>query len=119
MENKIRSFRDLKVWQKGIELVKEIYAATRDFSKEEIYGLSSQMRRASISIPSNIAEGFRRRFAKEHKQFINIALGSSAELETHIVIAKELGYINTDKEQKLMGILNHICAMLVNLNKKI
>jgi|YelNatPaOPRAMG01_1025707.scaffolds.fasta_scaffold159719_1 four helix bundle protein len=119
MQDKIRSFKDLKVWQKSIELVKEIYHITKIFPKEENYGLSAQMRRTVISIPSNIAEGFRRRFIKEHKQFINIALGSCAELETHIIIAKELGYINSSTEQKLREELNYICAMLVNINKKI
>ena len=73
MENKIISFRDLKVWQKAIELVKEIYGITKDFPKEELYGLSAQMRRAAVSIPSNISEGYRRRHIKEYKQFINVA----------------------------------------------
>jgi len=119
MDEKIRTFRDLKVWQKGIELVKEVYKITSNFPKEEQYGLVSQLRRASISVPSNIAEGFRRKHAKEHKQFLNIALGSCAELETQIFIAKELGYINEQNEQALVGLLNHICGMTVNLSKKI
>lgn len=79
MDNKIRTFRDLNVWQKGIELVREVYKITKDFPKEEQYGVSSQMRRASVSMPCNIAEGFRRKHRKEHKQFLNIALGSCAE----------------------------------------
>ena len=119
MEGKIKTFRDLRVWQKGIELVEEVYKITQDFPKEEQYGLSSQMRRAAVSIPSNIAEGFRRRYSKEQKQFFNVTLGSSAELETQIVIAKELSYINESKEQFLMEILDHICGMLVNMCKKI
>ncbi len=119
MENKIRTFRDLKVWQKGIELVKEVYRITEGFPKEEQYCLSTQMRRASISIPSNIAEGFRRKYSKEHKQFLKIALGSCAELETQMVIAKELNYIDTNKEEILLELLDHICGMIVNLDKKI
>jgi len=119
MESKIRNFRDLKVWQKGIDLVKETYRITAGFPKEEQYGLSAQMRRASVSIPSNIAEGFRRRYAKEHKQFLSIALGSCAELETQIVISKELKYIDEIIEQGLIFLVNHICGMLVNLDKKI
>jgi four helix bundle protein len=91
---------------------------TNDFPKEEQYGLTSQMRRAVISIPSNIAEGFRRRFDKEHKQFLNISLGSCAELETHIIIAKELNYIDEKQEKMLSELLDHTCAMLVNLAKK-
>lgn len=116
---KIKTFRDLKVWQKGIELVKTIYKITKGFPKEELYNLSSQMRRSAISIPANIAEGFRRRYSKEHKQFLSIALGSASELETYIVITKELNYINTKDEECLTQLLNHICGMLVNLDKKI
>jgi four helix bundle protein len=119
MINKIRSFRDLRVWQKGIELVKEIYKMTKTFPKEELYGLSSQMRRASISIPSNISEGFRRKHGREYKQFLNIAIGSCAELETQIVIAKELRYINESEEGKLIELIDHICRMIVNLQKKL
>jgi four helix bundle protein len=81
------------MWQKGIEIVKDIYSLTKRFPKEELYGLTSQMRRSSISIPSNIAEGFKRSHNKEYKQFLNITLGSLAELETQLIIAKELGYI--------------------------
>lgn len=119
MKEKIRTFRDLKVWQKGIELVKEVYKVTKDFPREEQYGLSSQIKRAAISIPSNIAEGFRRRYAKEHKQFLNISLGSCAELETQLVIAKELSYIDERKEIVFTQLINHICGMIVNLDKKI
>ena len=115
----IKTFKDLKVWQKGIELVKEVYSTTVSFPSEERYGLSAQMRRAAVSIPSNIAEGFRRRYAKEHKQFLSIALGSCAELETQIVISKELDYIDDAKKDSLEEIVDHISAMIVNLDKKI
>ena len=119
MESKIKTFKDLRVWQKGIDLVKEIYKTTKTFPAEERYMLSSQMQRASISIPSNIAEGFRRRYAKEHKQFLSIALGSCAELETQVIIAKELTYIDNVREEALVILINHICGMLVNLDKKL
>lgn len=119
MDEKIRSFKDLKVWQKGIVLVKEVYKITSIFPKEEIYGLSAQMRRAAVSVPSNIAEGFRRRHDKEYKQFLNIALGSLAELETQIIIATELGYINTQSEDVLLEIIDHVSRIINNLNKKI
>ena len=121
MENadKIRTFKDLKVWQKGIALVGEVYRTTMKYPKDEQYGLSSQMRRASVSIPSNIAEGFRRRSSKEHKQFLNIALGSTAELETQIIISRMLNYIDSDEEKVLSEMLDHTCAMIVNLNKKL
>ena len=119
MEDKIKTFRDLRVWQKAIELVKEVYKMTYAFPKDEIYGLTSQMRRSSISIPSNIAEGFRRRHNKEYRQFLNIALGSCAELETQIVIAKVLNYIKDQEEQKITELLDYICRMSVNLSKKL
>ena len=119
MESKIKTFKDLKVWQKGIELVKETYKVTQGFPVNEQYGLVSQMRRSAVSIPSNIAEGFRRQHSKEQKQFLRIALGSSAELETQIVISKELNYIDKNAEQNLMVLLNHTCGMIVNLDKKI
>lgn len=78
MEEKIKSFKDLKIWQKGIEIVKDVYDITKSFPKEELYGLTSQMRRCVVSIPSNIAEGFKRYHNKEFKQFLYITLGSSA-----------------------------------------
>ncbi len=116
MENKIKTIRDLKIWRKSIELVKEIYKVTEKFPSGEQYGLVSQMRRAAVSIPSNIAEGFRRKHNKEYKQFLCIALGSSAELETQIVISKELDYIDEKAEQDLMESLNNTCGMIVNLD---
>jgi four helix bundle protein len=77
------------------------------------------MRRVAISIPSNIAEGFRRRYNAEQKQFFNIALGSCAELETQIFIAKELNWIDGNTENNLVEILNHTCGMLVNMSKRL
>jgi len=100
MTEKIKNFQDLRIWQIGIEVVKDIYILTKKFPKEELYGLTSQMRRSAVSIPSNIAEGFRRYHNKKYKQFLYIALGSCAELETQIIIANELDYISeTDKTE--------------------
>ena len=118
-EVKIRTFKDLRVWQKGVELVKEIYKVTAVYPKTEEYGLSSQMRRASVSISANIAEGFRRRSSKEHKQFLNITLGSCAELETLAIISHELKYIDASQQNCLTELINHTCGMLVNLGKKL
>ena len=87
---KSHTYKDLIVWQRSIELVMEVYAVTRKFPKEEIYGLTSQMRRSAISIPSNIAEGKLRGHDKELRQFLFIAFGSGGELETQIEIAKSL-----------------------------
>ena len=82
MEEKINSFKDLRIWQKGMEIVTDIYTLTKKFPKEELFSLTSQLRRSAISIPSNIAEGFKRFHNKEYKQFLFITLGSCAELET-------------------------------------
>jgi four helix bundle protein len=92
VENKIKNFKDLKIWQRGMELAKAIYQVTDSFPAKEIYGLSSQMRRSAVSIPSNIAEGFMRKHNKEYKQFLYIALGSLAELETQVLLSEELGF---------------------------
>lgn len=88
----IQSYRDLIVWQKSIELVSEIYKVTEKFPRSETYNLVSQMRRAAVSIPSNIAEGTRRGSRKDYRQFLLIASGSGAELETQIEIAKRLPF---------------------------
>jgi len=119
MEEKIKSFKDLKIWQKGIEIVTDIYTLTKKFPKEELFSLTSQLRRSAISIPSNIAEGFKRFYNKEYKQFLFITLGSCAELETQIIIAKELKYIDENEEVKLVEKLDHICRMTSSLIKKL
>jgi len=109
----------LRIWQKGIEVVKDIYILTKKFPKEELYGLTSQMRRSAISIPSNIAEGFRRYHNKEYKQFLYIALGSCAELETQIIIANELNYISDDDKSAVIEEIKYICRMTVKLINKL
>lgn len=119
MKAKIKTYRDLDIWKKSIDLVKEIYTSTEHFPKEEIYGLKNQMRRSAVSIPSNIAEGFPRRNNPEYRRFLHISLGSCAELETQITIAKELKYINQHTEQRLLEYLNHISRMTRNLIKKL
>ena len=116
---KIKTYRDLDIWKKGIELVKEIYSHTEKFPIKETYGLVAQMRRAAVSIPSNTAEGFRRYHNKEYRQFLYIVLGSCAELETQITISKELKYIEIDTEEGLLENLDHICRMTTNLIKKL
>lgn len=119
MAGKIKTYRDLDIWKAGILLVKVVYKLTENFPKQEMYGLVSQMRRSAISIPSNVAEGFRRYHNKEYKQFLYISLGGCAELETQITIAKELEYIDKDKETVLLEKLDHICRMISNLIKKL
>jgi four helix bundle protein len=119
MEKDIRSFRDLNIWQKGIDLVKDVYKETQKFPREEIYGLMNQIRRAAISIPSNIAEGHIRQHRTEFKQFLSIALGSLAELETQIVISKELNYISDEAFQSLIDQMTSIGKMIRGLIKKL
>ncbi|PKP59127.1 four helix bundle protein [Candidatus Atribacteria bacterium HGW-Atribacteria-1] len=115
----MKNFQDLRIWQKGIEVVKDIYILSKKLPKEELYGLTSQMRRSAISIPSNIAEGFRRYHNKEYKQFLYIALGSCAELETQIIITNELDYINANDKTEIIEKLKYICRMTIKLIQKL
>jgi four helix bundle protein len=108
----IKSYKDLIVWQKSISLVKEIFLLTQLFPESELYGLVSQMRRSSISIPSNIAEGYGRRSPKEFAQFYSIAYGSALELETQIIIAKEVGFLNNNDSIKADALLLEVLKML-------
>ena len=119
MTEKIKNFQDLRIWQKGIEIVKDIYLLTKRFPKEELYELTSQMRRSAVSIPSNIAEGFRRYHNKEYKQFLYIALGSCAELETQMIIANELDYINDNDKIEPIEKIKYICRMTIKLIQKL
>ncbi|OGZ66499.1 MAG: hypothetical protein A3C50_00395 [Candidatus Staskawiczbacteria bacterium RIFCSPHIGHO2_02_FULL_43_16] len=113
----LKSHKELIVWQKSIKLVKEIYILTSNFPQNEIYGLSSQMRRAAVSIPSNIAEGYSRKNIKEYLQFLRISFGSSTELETQIIIAKDL-YKSVDyKPAELL--LEEVLKMLNTMIEKL
>ena len=94
-----QAFRDLKVWKKAIELSVSVYRFTRPFPREELYGLVSQMRRASVSIASNIAEGSARRTRREFRQFVKLAEGSNCELQTQLLIARQLGFGNADHSE--------------------
>jgi len=98
----VRSYRDLLAWQKSVDLVNEIYCCTRTFPREELCGLVSQLRRAAISVPSNIAEGHARISTGEFKQFLGHALGSLMELETQLVISGRLGYIGAQESRDLL-----------------
>jgi len=94
---KTRSFKDLIVWRKSYELVLEIYKITKNFPKDEIYGLTQQMRRAAVSIPSNISEGYGRQYNKEYRQFLAMAYGSLCELETQYLLSVDLNYIKRNE----------------------
>ena len=108
----MKSHKDLFVWQKSIELVVEVYYLTSNFPKSELFVMVSQMRRAVISIPSNIAEGYARRSSKERLQFYLISFGSACELETQIIIAKKLGFVDGKNSIKADGLLNEVLRML-------
>lgn len=113
------SYKDLFVWQKSIQLVTDIYKLTKVFPKDECYGLVSQMQRAAVSIPSNIAEGNERNSAKEFAHFLSIARGSLAELETQIIIAEKLEYIKTNQSNNILSSCHEIGRMINGLITKI
>ncbi|PIR07293.1 four helix bundle protein [Candidatus Jorgensenbacteria bacterium CG_4_10_14_0_8_um_filter_39_13] len=117
MNSKTKSFRELIVWKKSMKLVLEVYKLTKNFPKSETYGLVSQMRRAAVGIPSNVAEGYLRRHAKEYSQFINIAFASGAELETQLELSKELSYISISEYDSIISLLNEIMRMLNKLSQ--
>lgn len=115
MENKIVSYKELIVWQKAMDLCEEIYLVTNGFPKSELYGLISQIRRCCVSIPSNIAEGQRRGYKQEYIQFLRIAYGSGAELETQLLIAQRIGYLKQNEFDELNNLLEEIMKMLNKL----
>lgn len=92
----VRNYRDLIVWQNGIKFAKDVYCLTQKFSKQEIYALSDQIRRAAVSVPSNIAEGQARKSPADFTRFLHIALGSLAEVDTQLILAQEFGYLTQD-----------------------
>jgi four helix bundle protein len=114
---KVGGFKDLLVWRKGIQLVKEIYKLTKSFPADEKFGLISQMRRAAVSIPSNIAEGQARKTTGEFIQFLSHAEGSLAELDTHLVLAVELGYSNTSQVVSATDLVSELKRMLNGLRR--
>lgn len=113
----MQTHKDLEVWQKGISFVTDIYQLTSEFPKEEVYGLTSQIRRAAVSIPSNIAEGAARQSNKEYIQFLYVALGSLMELETQLIIAKNINFISEDSLNQLQMKIDEIGKMLNGLIK--
>ena len=111
------SYRELKVWQNSIDLAKKIYRLTSSFPASEIYGLASQLRRASVSIPSNIAEGWGRRSRKEYARFILMAAGSNDELQTQLVIAERLAFGDRQLRDEAAALSDQIGRMLQGLHK--
>jgi len=118
----LKNYKELKVWQKAYQLCLSVYKTTKDFPKEEIYGLTSQIRRAAISVPSNIAEGYGRKTRRQYLQALYVAYGSNCELETQLFLSGDLGYIEgkdleklksevAEVERMLMGLINPVVAL--------
>ncbi len=115
----MQSYKDLIVWQKGIKLVSLIYKLTEQFPKSEMFGLTSQIRRAAVSIPANLAEGYARKHRAEYAQFVKIAFGSGAELETHLLIAQNLGFTKKEELVEVNALLDEVMRMLNKLSSSL
>ena len=119
MKSAFKSYRDLEVWQRSMKLAKRIYQVTQGFPADERFGLTNQLRRASVSVPSNLAEGHARFGAGEFARFISIAMGSVAEIETQLLLSADLAYLRTETSQELLGEFETIGKMLRGLAKSI
>ena len=115
----IESYRDLVVWQKAMDLAEEVYKLCKLIPKDEQYGLTSQLRRAAVSIPSNIAEGFGRRSTAEYMHFLSVANGSLAEVETQLLLAIRFEYIFSAQSEKALSLRLEISKMLASLRRKL
>jgi four helix bundle protein len=115
----LRNYKELKVWQKSYQLCLEIYKITNRFPGEERYGLTSQMRRAAVSVPSNIAEGYGRKTTLEYIQSLYVAYGSNCELETQILLSGDLGYMKVQEKEKLEQDIGEVERMLKALIKSL
>jgi four helix bundle protein len=115
----IQTFRDLLVWQKAMVLVTNVYSLAKRFPKDELFGLTSQMRRSAVSVPSNIAEGYGRRSTQDYVRFLQISLGSLYELQTQLEIAGNLGYVSHDETKDILSTAREIERMLTSLSGKI
>jgi four helix bundle protein len=115
----IKDFKDLIVWQKAMELVAEVYLLIKKLPKEELFALSSQIRRSAISIPSNIAEGQGRNSTKEFIQFLAIAKGSKAELETQLLLCLKINYLNSSDIETSINLIQEIGKMLNAFQKSL
>jgi len=115
----IQSYRELGVWQKAMTLAEECYRVTRGFPKDELFGMTSQIRRAAASIPANIAEGQGRRHTKEFLNFLGIARGSLKELETHLILSQRVGLMTQDQLEPLLNLSDEISRMMSGLRKSL
>ena len=115
----VRSYRDLIAWQKAMDLVEDVYKLTKSFPDDEKYGLTSQIKRAAVSIPSNIAEGQTRNSKKEFIHFLSIARGSKAEVETQLELAQRLGFSNKNEIENIIKKCNEVGKILTGLMKSL
>jgi four helix bundle protein len=115
----VSSYRDLEVWKKGVQLAKIVYRLTQDFPKHEVYGISSQLQRAAVSIPANIAEGHARSTTKDFLRYISITRGSLAELETLLTLAEQFGYCQTNHTNEITRHCDELSRMLSGLQKSL
>ena len=115
----MKTHHDLSVWQKSIDFVTSVYKITEDFPKTEIYGLTNQVRRAVVSVPSNIAEGAARTSKKEFSHFLSISLGSLSEVETQLIVSRNLNFTPDEQFMRLMSDLIEIRKMIIGLKKSL
>ncbi len=115
----VHSYRELIIWQRAIQVCVAIYQATKTFPREEIYGLTNQMRRASVSVPSNIADGYGRLSRDQFRYFLGVAKGSTFELQTQLVIARELGFTSTQEGARIEALSFEVGKMLTAMLKKL
>ena len=111
----LNSYQDLIVWQKGMDLAEECYLVTRSYPRDEIFGLTSQIRRAAVSIPANIAEGWGRGTTGEYVHFLRIAQGSTKELETHLLLSQRVGLLSSETAQRGMQLVAEVSKMIISL----
>jgi four helix bundle protein len=116
---KVKNFRELIVWQKALDLVEETYKASKSFPKDEIYGLTSQIRRAVVSIPSNIAEGQGRDTSREFRHYLSIAYGSLCEVQTQIFIAPRLTYMKEEQVIRLLSMTDEVARLINGLSNSL
>ena len=117
--DRVKSYKDLEVWKKSITLAQSIYEITANFPEKEIYSLTNQLRRAGVSVPSNIAEGQARQHTKEFIHFLHQSLGSLAEIETQFIIAKRIGYLTTEKLEDVQNRVFEIQKMIYGIVSKL
>ncbi len=115
----IRGYKDLIVWQRGRKLVQVVYSLARSLPKEELFSLAAQMKRAAVSIPSNIAEGYGRNYRPEYIRFLNVARGSCFELETQMLLCTDLGFLSEQQAEEAFDLLQEIGRLLISLIRKL